>query len=333
MGLAWFQDKQAWDAQTDSPTSTRPGFRLQCQAAAVFDWDLTHIDLKTAFLQGVQFDSTRDLACQLPPEAGRPPYTAARLKRAAYGLNDAPRLWWNRLDASLRSYGLVPTRADGCCYVLYSSSTARVAQPASSVWEAKWFGRAPSKSSMRSSVRSGESAKSSLGPPSFDLDGALELLSDPITGSPAHGRKVEGVVTIHVDDSLLCGTAQFTKKVLDALRRDFKVGSEDKNDLLFVGQRLRWIDKGTSNAHIEVDQEAKIEELSEIVVNTSLRDDVSCDPQMHKQCRSLLGQINWLQSRTQFQSCYLFSRCASAAASPTVGDVKALNKVARKNQS
>ena len=45
------------------------------------------------------------------------------------------------------------------------------------------------------------------------------------------------------------------------------------------------------------------------------------------------GQINWLQSRTLFQCCYKFSRCASKAASPTIVDVKALNKLARQLKS
>ena len=36
---------------------------------------------------------------------------------------------------------------------------------------------------------------------------------------------------------------------------------------------------------------------------------------------------------TQFQCCYKFSRCASRAASPTIGDVRALNKLARKLKS
>ena len=40
-----------------------------------------------------------------------------------------------------------------------------------------------------------------------------------------------------------------------------------------------------------------------------------------------------LQSRTQFQCCYKFSRCPSMAASPTVGDVKALTKLARQLKS
>ena len=106
--LRGFQDKQASQLQTDSPTATRPGFRLQMQAAANNNWDITHVDLKTAFLQGDTFDKQRDVICQLPPESGLPPYMAARLRGAAYGLKDAPRLWWNKIDRSLRSYGLVP---------------------------------------------------------------------------------------------------------------------------------------------------------------------------------------------------------------------------------
>ena len=48
---------------------------------------------------------------------------------AVYGMNDAPRHWCNILDMSLRSYGMVPTRADRCCCVLYST------QPRERAWE------------------------------------------------------------------------------------------------------------------------------------------------------------------------------------------------------
>ena len=47
-----FQDKHAWEQQTDSPTATRYGFRLVAQCAANNYWDLFHLDLKTAFLRG-----------------------------------------------------------------------------------------------------------------------------------------------------------------------------------------------------------------------------------------------------------------------------------------
>ena len=43
-------------------------------------------------------DVNRDVVCQLPPEAGHPLYIATRLKKPAYGMNDAPRCWWNILE-------------------------------------------------------------------------------------------------------------------------------------------------------------------------------------------------------------------------------------------
>lgn len=91
-------------------------------------YDIRHIDLKTAFLQGKQYDKHRSVICQ-PPEMHLPTHFRMRLKRAAYGLNDAPRLWWNRLDAALHSYGLVPTRADRCCYVKYSGAPVHGKRP------------------------------------------------------------------------------------------------------------------------------------------------------------------------------------------------------------
>ena len=54
---------------------------------------------------------------------------------------------------------------------------------------------------------------------------------------------------------------------------------------------------------------------------------------MHTMYRRLLGQINWLQSSTQFQCCYKFSKCVSMAGCPTIDDVKALNKLARQLKS
>ena len=54
---------------------------------------------------------------------------------------------------------------------------------------------------------------------------------------------------------------------------------------------------------------------------------------MHTRYTSFLGHINWFQRGTQIQLCYKFSSCASMAASPTIGDVKALNKLARQLKS
>ena len=67
--LRGFQDKQKNDQQTDSPTVTRPGFRLACQLCATNGWSFGHIDLKAAFLQGEEYDWSRDVIRHLPTSA------------------------------------------------------------------------------------------------------------------------------------------------------------------------------------------------------------------------------------------------------------------------
>ena len=103
--------------------------------------------------------------------------------------------------------------------------------------------------------------------------------------------------------------------------------------MAFTGQRIRWTQDPQTGPYIEVRQEKAIEELEEIPVERNTKEDLQGTPAMHTMYRSLLRQIKWLQSRTQFQCCYKFCRCASMAASPTVGNVKALNKLARQLKS
>eukprot|EP00438_Fugacium_kawagutii_P014944 Skav228845 [mRNA] locus=scaffold2630:88:7077:+ [translate_table: standard] len=86
--LKGFQDEQKNSQQTDSPAASRSGFRCCVQLAANKQWNLYHMDLKTAFLQGEIYDESRDIICQIPPEYGYPPYIGARMKKSAYGLKE-----------------------------------------------------------------------------------------------------------------------------------------------------------------------------------------------------------------------------------------------------
>ena len=157
----------------------------------------------------------------------------------------------------------------------------------------------------------------------------LEHFMDPVNGSNAKGRKTIGMCCLHVDDLFITGTPEFLEKFKKKVRANFKIGHEDVNDLMFTGQRVKWqLDEKTKKkSHIAVEQSLCVSELTEIVITRGQKDEEKCDKDMHTAYRSLLGSIHWLQSRTQFQACYQFSRCASAAASPTIGDCKALNKL------
>ena len=123
------------------------------------------------------------------------------------------------------------------------------------------------------------------------------------------------------------------QRVLTRLRKDFQVGSEEWNDVTFTGHRIRWTQDSQNRPYIEVSRHTAIDELEESQWNETRKKTSMHSFDAHTVFRSLLGQINWLQSRTQFQCCYKFSRCASMAASPTIGNVKSLNKLARQIKS
>ena len=208
------------------------------------NYDFGHIDLKTAFLQGEEYDWSRDVVCQLPPEAGLPPHIGARLKKPAYGMNDAPRRWWNRIDASLRQYGMIPARADRCLYVLYDDDT---------ISEAKH-------SSMSNPLKrqTGDS-KPLVRDYSEQIEDFMDTMLDPVTGSPSKGRKAIGIMVLHVDDLFITGSKKFWEHVVGKLRKDYQIGSEDKGDVVFTGQRIR-----KQGVPIILDQDKGIEELSVI---------------------------------------------------------------------
>ena len=467
-----FQDAQKWDLQTDSPTATRYGFRVASQHAASSYWDLLHIDLKTAFLQGETYDLERRVThVQLPSDIGLPPYLVGLCTRSVYGLADAPRRWWNRLDKFLISLGIQPTRADRCTYVCYdgafknddvSSGTKNPKQVSyyvdspsgemtrdesfdianevrqSFAVEERLFSlcHAEGKSLYQQQRYTQKKSEDCAWTPVVDeellkflesvehkagwipyqnghaqvsyrakalrtpdpyytskqyffrtsivkrkgvwwllemnadirkeknfisleeeaevlvsiflpteraylastpqltpevVEELLEHFMDPVHGSNSKGRKTIGMCCLHVDDLFVTGTPDFLEKFKSKVKASFKIGHEDVNDLMFTGQRVKWqLDEKTKKkSHIVVEQSLCVSELTEIVIQKGQKDDEKCDKDMHTAYRSLLGSINWLQSRTQFQACYQFSRCASAAASPTIGDCKALNKLCK----
>ena len=123
------------------------------------------------------------------------------------------------------------------------------------------------------------------------------------------------------------------QRVPARLRKYVQVGSEDWNDVTFTGQRIRWTKDSQSGRCTEVSQQKATDELEEIPAERNTEEDLHCIPVVHTRYRSLLEQIIWLQSRTQLQCCCKFSRCASMAGSPTIGDVKALNKLVRRLKS
>ena len=199
---------------------------------------------------------------------------------------------------------MFPTRADRCCYVLYSIQSRERTwnQNSSTQWDDT------SNISTKPRVRT-------------EADAAFEKMLDPIAGSPATRKSVAGIINLIVDDLFGSGETEIEQRVLARHGKDLQVGSENWNDVTFTGQRIRWTKDPQSGPYIEVSQEKAIEELKVIPVERNTQEDLHCTLAMHTRYRSLL-----VQSRTH-------SFRVSKATSPTIGDVKALNKLARQLKS
>ena len=109
--LRGFQDKQKDYLQTDSPASTRPGLRMNFHMAASKNWDLFHMDLKTATLSRQSYDVNRDVVCQLPPEASHPPCCCKTEETC---------MWHERCSQTL-----VEHSGQGTAYLWHGSHTSR----------------------------------------------------------------------------------------------------------------------------------------------------------------------------------------------------------------
>ncbi|KAF8064476.1 Retrovirus-related Pol polyprotein from transposon TNT 1-94 [Scenedesmus sp. PABB004] len=104
-----------------SPVIKYQTFRALMAAAAAHDWEVRHLDIKTAFLNG---HLEEEVWMQQPPGFGEHGSAlACRLRRSLYGLKQAPRVWNQRLHAELVAMGFAQTAADPCVYYLYKEGS------------------------------------------------------------------------------------------------------------------------------------------------------------------------------------------------------------------
>ena len=66
----------------------------------------------------------------------------------------------------------------------------------------------------------------------------------------------------------------------------------DKNDVRFVGQRIRWAQDESSQWHLQIDQSRCIGELTEVPLESHLKDTMPLTPVLHTSFRSIVGQLS-----------------------------------------
>ena len=101
-------------------------FRMALHLAAVRDYNITTIDISTAFLYGA-IDNDN---CYMEMPEGLPRYDAdgyelvCHLLKSLYGLKQAPRIWFNHFKTSLLSFGFVQSDVDPCLFIYQTASGA-----------------------------------------------------------------------------------------------------------------------------------------------------------------------------------------------------------------
>ena len=117
--LLGYQDPAYEHRATTAPVMTRQTRQCQLHLAAQRGWHLQKGDVSGAFLQGREYPS--DMYCvpcdEICSAMGLPPGSTTRLRRACYGLVDAPLEWYRTVSSYLESLGLQRLWSDSCAWV------------------------------------------------------------------------------------------------------------------------------------------------------------------------------------------------------------------------
>jgi hypothetical protein len=100
---------------TYAATLTAHTFRVMIALAAYFDLEIKQFDIKNAYLNTKLDEQGAPIYCELPDGFKRPGIIA-RLKRALYGLKEAPALWYAEFAATLAQLGLAMSSEDPCLF-------------------------------------------------------------------------------------------------------------------------------------------------------------------------------------------------------------------------
>ena len=138
--LKGYAERNQQRMDTASPTASRLGHRMVMCKSAEWGLPIVALDISTAFLQGYSFEElnaaghNRQPCAFLPPEgvfsllhemdpkggwekaAKEPSLWAFQLDKGAYGLKDAPMLWFLKINHFLKQLEFEPMAHDACVY-------------------------------------------------------------------------------------------------------------------------------------------------------------------------------------------------------------------------
>ena len=108
-----FEDPDLHNVIKDSPTCSKDTFRIVVSLCASKAWKCNSMDIRTAFLQGKPL--TRDVYVMPPPEVGLSG-KLWKLRKCVYGLVDAARHWYDKVEDEVLATGCCVSEFDPCLF-------------------------------------------------------------------------------------------------------------------------------------------------------------------------------------------------------------------------
>ena len=107
-----FEEENVDDIRSDSPTVTKENLRLVCTIIASHEWTLHSMDVTAAFLQGTPINRIVHL---VPPDEANT-NKLWKLKIPVYGLVDASRSWYLKVERELNTQGAMKSKYDNALF-------------------------------------------------------------------------------------------------------------------------------------------------------------------------------------------------------------------------
>ena len=249
------------DKRVDSPTCSRQALRLVFSTASTMEWEINSLDIKSAFLQGKEL--IRDVFV-MPPKDICEVDKIWKLKRCLYGLNDAPREWYNKLSEKLKEFGGTISMYDNSLFMWHKDDV------------------------------------------------------------------LVGIMTIHVDDLIYCGTDEWRNTVIEKIKTEFKISKSGTRAFCYVG-----LDIEQNGLNLYVTQQHYIQSLEEMKINDDRKKDIHAKltDKEKKNLRAICGQLLWVSSQTRPDAAFETCRASNSGKDATVETLIAANKTIKQLKS
>ena len=135
---------------------------------------------------------------------------------------------------------------------------------------------------------------------------------------------LQGMMAVHVDDFIWCGTSDFEKCIIDPIRATFKISKEHKKVFRYLG-----VDLQQRPGMVQLDQNSYVDSIQPITLPNGVENNAEIDADMQTSYKGLVGQISWASGTSRpdmsFESCIL----STYQSKPTFKSVFEANKALR----